>query len=400
MRFEPAPVRWTPNFGDLMLVSLGRSSAIRGVAIAASLAVLGGLGIAPAEAQASLTNANSGRHGLFGAQDPSYDGVFRQGLSILGLRANHIPVPTAAVKWLLTQQCADAGFQAFRPSISSACLKSDPINYRGEDTNSTALAVAALSYVWQASTTSQTDARLLARKRAIAWLAAHQNPDGGWAYYPGGTSDANSTGLVLAGLSAAGVPSGTRHRLNGSNALHFLAFAQLRCSATSATRGGIDWQAERPLVANGSATAQSLWGLATQGIVAPKTLASGTWSTACVSGHWGPAVGVAQAADSFLTRTILAHHGFIPSPSAATIDTTTTAFAVLGLIAMGHSSSAVVQAVAALKRATAKFVVDPAHRGVPGSLAVLLLVAHASGSNPSSFGGVNLGSRLLATLTP
>ena len=42
--------------------------------------------------------------GLYGAQDPTFDGVYRQGLAITGLVAVDRSVPKAAVDWLLDQQ--------------------------------------------------------------------------------------------------------------------------------------------------------------------------------------------------------------------------------------------------------------------------------------------------------
>ncbi len=60
--------------------------------------------------------------GLFGAQDPTYDGVYRQSLAILGLVATgHLP-DTPAVDWLLAQQCSDGAFTAYRANTSAACI--------------------------------------------------------------------------------------------------------------------------------------------------------------------------------------------------------------------------------------------------------------------------------------
>jgi hypothetical protein len=336
-------------------------------------------------------------HGLFGAQDPTYDGVFRQGLSILALRAAQIPVPTIAVNWLLGQQCADGGFQPYRPT-ATACLKSDPVNFRGEDTNSTALAVAALSYVWRTSSASSTLARLHARARAIAWLAARQNRDGGWAYIPGSASDANSTGIVLASFNAAGVESATRHRVGGSNALHFLNSIQLKCWAGVA-RGGLDYQVHRPLKPNGSATAQALWGLTSGGIVAPRVVSVGVLPTTCLNGTWPKGVTVAEAGAAYLNQTLLLNHGMVPSPFGSGADPTTTAFAVLSMVGTGRGAVALGAAIRGLRLATPSYVRDSQKRSRPASLALLILAAHATRASITNFGGVNLGARLLGCLT-
>ena len=48
--------------------------------------------------------------GLYGSQDPTYDGAFREGLAIAGLVAVDRKVPKSAVSWLLAQQCSDGSF--------------------------------------------------------------------------------------------------------------------------------------------------------------------------------------------------------------------------------------------------------------------------------------------------
>ena len=65
-------------------------------------------GLGPASAAAAPKNV-----GLYGSSDPTYDGVFRQSLAILGLHAaGQTPDPTA-IDWLLDQQCADGGFSSY-----------------------------------------------------------------------------------------------------------------------------------------------------------------------------------------------------------------------------------------------------------------------------------------------
>ena len=62
----------------------------------------------------------------------------------------------------------------------------DPAAYSGPDSNSTAMAAMAL----RAAGENQ------AARAAVRYLRGIQNRDGGFPYYAGGTSDANSTGLT------------------------------------------------------------------------------------------------------------------------------------------------------------------------------------------------------------
>jgi|GEM_PF-1040909 len=137
--------------------------------------------------------------GLYGAGDPTYDGVYRQGLAILGLEAHGVVAPQAAVDWLVTQQCdnttpgAGGGWTAYRADVSEACPAPDSNLFTGPDTNSTALAVQALS----ANGTMPTE-------DPISFLEAAQGDDGGFPFVSGGVVDPNSTALVIQALLAAG----------------------------------------------------------------------------------------------------------------------------------------------------------------------------------------------------
>ena len=63
----------------------------------------------------SATPALAADGGLYGKGDPTYDGVYRQSLSILALQDTGRTVPKAALNWLQDQQCSDGGFTAPRP---------------------------------------------------------------------------------------------------------------------------------------------------------------------------------------------------------------------------------------------------------------------------------------------
>lgn len=370
---------------------------LRAAAVAASLALVLGAAVSPAAAAPRLV---PGAHGLFGSQDATYDGAFRQGLSILALRAAGAPVPTAAVDWLLSQQCADGGFQAFRANTAVACLKPDPVNFRGEDTNSTALAVAALSYTYSTGNPTTTAQRIAARNRALAWLLTRQNLDGGWANFPGGTSDTNSTGVVLAGIRATGLDGGSQHRIHGATAATYLRRVQLPCTSAVINRGALDFQFERPLAPNSSATAQAAWGLTSRAVVAPVPLTVGVPALSCNRGVWPANLTVGVAALTHLNYVLIAGHGAVPGAFGPGPDYTTTVFAVLALVAGGEGGRAVGEAMAALRAHAGTYPLDSSRRYLPGRLALLILAAHATGESPTSFGGVNLVARLLGTLTP
>ena len=92
-------------------------AAAGSVAATAALVIGAGAGPAAAATVAATTPANVG---LFGAQDPTYDGVYRQSLSIIGLVATGRSPDAAAVNWLLAQQCTDGSFTAYRANTTVA----------------------------------------------------------------------------------------------------------------------------------------------------------------------------------------------------------------------------------------------------------------------------------------
>lgn len=138
------------------------------------------------------TGANAG---LFGAQDPTYDGAYRQGLALSALAAAGVRDTTQlqpAIRWLQHQQCANGAWEADRTSTTSPCPPSDPTTYSGPDTNSTALAVEGL--VAQHATIPVSP---------VSFLASLEQPSGGFGYY-GGAADPDSTALVIQALVALG----------------------------------------------------------------------------------------------------------------------------------------------------------------------------------------------------
>ena len=238
--------------------------------------------------------------GLYGSQDPTFDGIYRQGLSILSLRAVQVSVPVKATRWLLHQQCADGGFQSFRANTHIACTPTDLNTFAGEDTNSTAVAALALSATGQSR----------AATRALAWLRASQNTDGGFPYLRGAGSDANSTGLAIAALRRSGFTAVTLRKA-GRAAESYLRSLQLRCAYSSRSRGALAYQGGSVLVANDFATAQALTGLTSTLPVEKKPLRRVPLTVACSNGVQTSIISTRDAGAGYLARRLLRGHGLI-----------------------------------------------------------------------------------------
>lgn len=319
--------------------------------------------------------------GLYGSADPTYDGVYRQSLALAGLAANGVTPPASAIAWLLRQQCADGSFQAYRADTSVPCAKADPVAFTGPDTNQTAMALTALMALDDDTMrlpTATVNRIVTAADKAGVWLLRARNADGGWPYYPGGVSDANSTGLALAGVLTQ---APNRDIPIYRQASRFLG----RLSASCADGGGFAYQAgSKP---DALATSQGLIGLAGPiPVRGPRQLAVGA-----------PCANTATAkAVSYLARA-LAPTGLIPSAFGSGPDYSTTATAVLGLVGAGKGRAAVAKATSALRTSASTYVGSGAETS-PGAAGLLLMVAEATGAKPTSFGGVNLVTALNASL--
>jgi LPXTG-motif cell wall-anchored protein len=316
--------------------------------------------------------------GLFGAQDPTYDGVYRQSLAILGLVATGHTPNAPAVAWLLAQQCADGAFPAYRANTSVACTPAT------EDENATAAAIQALAALDKPTTT------------AVAALKHFQLADGGFydntAFGPA-ASDVNSTGLALSALAAAGVSPATVTSTTGKTADSYLRSLQIACTATTGA-GAYDFQGEATLHANDYATVQALLG--ELGKAFPLAPAAAAGSTPACPATVVDAASSSAAASSYLAARLAATKGAIPSAFGSGTDWTTTANAILDLEAAGAGTAAVAPALTALEAGT-KAYVQPSGVFAPGPLATLLLVAHASGVDPGAFGGIDLTTTLAST---
>ena len=188
--------------------------------------------------------------GLFGSADPSYDGVFRQGLVLVALSSVGT-TNTSGLAWLQGQQCADGGFVAFRADTSTVCPAVDPATFSGADTNSTALAAMAL-----AASGDDDDAAA-----AMNWLRSVRTSEGGFAYLGDASlqQDANSTGLVALAFQ-------TVEGSQDAQSVAALASLQVPQSGDPLDAGGIAYQSGDPLTPDLMGTTQALLGLASQGL--------------------------------------------------------------------------------------------------------------------------------------
>ena len=388
------------------MTTLHRSARLRTPAYAGRLAVTTLLGVAlvapvlpasaapaaaPALGSVPAAPSRAAVTGLFGSADATYDGVFRQGLAITGLVAVGAKVPAASVTWLTRQQCADGSFEAYRSSLATRCRPADPVTYTGKDTNSTALGALALDAV----------GRSTRARKAAAWLRATQNKDGGFPYYPGGASDANSTGLVLVALRAFGLSAGElRATRRSATAIAYLRSVQARCGAKAADRGGFAYQGPRPVVPDALASGQAALGLSGTLPVTPRRPAATAKTLRCVDGRATSGATVAGAASGWLSRTLRANNGGMPSAFGPGTDLAATAWAVLALRARRTPTTANSVAISTitLERGAAGFVRGSDGVDRPAALGLLLLVADATGRPPRNFGGINLVARLRATV--
>lgn len=330
---------------------------------------LAALGAAALSISLLAAPAHAADTGLFGSQDATYDGVFRQSLAISGLAAADASIPTAAVDWLKDQQCADGSFEAYRANTSTPCGESDAANFSGPDTNSTAMAAVALYLAGE-----QTEAR-----KAIVWLNAAQNDDFGFPYYAGGQSDANSTGLALVALQTV-QPQDRSARV--PNAKKFLGTLKLKCFSG----GGLAYQ--QGSKANGLASAQGFMGLG--GALPVKPNDSLAADPTCKKRN--TAANVAGFLAGAIDDTGAIGNDFGPGS-----DYTSTGWAVLGFLANGVGDSAVGTATDTLTDQARSYVYSDGE-AVPGAVGLLLLVAEATDSNPRAFGGVNLVNALTGSM--
>ncbi len=145
-----------------------------------------------------------GDDGMFGGAvegyDPTYSGVYNQGLALTALAGAGVEVPEQAIEWLLAQQCTPAsssppetlgGWQSYRADPSQPCVTMNPENFTGTDSNSSAMAAQGLLAI-------EVDPD----EDPLVFFAGIQNDDGGFPFFKGDPSDPNSTALVIQAILA------------------------------------------------------------------------------------------------------------------------------------------------------------------------------------------------------
>ncbi|MEV5276590.1 prenyltransferase/squalene oxidase repeat-containing protein [Streptomyces sp. NPDC052811] len=347
-------------------------------ALVAATAIVGGA--APAAFADGAPSPAAVPPGLYGTKDPQYDGVFRQSFAFLAQQTADVRPAAQAVAWLTGQQCADGSFMSFRADTTKAC------DATKLDTNATSAAIQALVALG-----GHDDAV----KKGVAWLKSVQQDDGGWPYTPGaGGSDANSTGIVIGALAAAGEkPASVKSAKGGKSPFDALLTFALPCDDPTGG-GAFAFQPDaktQKLYANADATAAAVTGSLGKGLTATAGPAD-TKGTSCEKATT-PEQGAHNGA-AYLART-LAATGFLKStmPGAADQpDYSNTADAVVALAADGMADQAKKSADWLSKNAAAW-----AKDNGPAAYAQLVFAADATGADPKNFGGVNLVEALNAT---
>jgi hypothetical protein len=324
---------------------------------ALALITAGCLLAAPAAA-AEATEIGS-TEGLYGAQDPTYDGAFRQSLALIAqVAAGEQPDP-AAVDWLLDQQCPDGGFMGLR--IDAGCTP-DPDLFTAEDSNSTALAAIALAAVGEpAAATAARD-----------WLAGAQTASGGFEFQPGFGADPNSSGLAILALRATGADPTA---FNGRDAVAGLLALQADCTADPLDIGGFiaPFSGQADLLATVQATPAAAG--ATLPVPPPATFTATVPDISCPGAFADPALAAADWLESQ------------PLSAFAAVDQR--AFAVMSFAAVGAGADRAAELLAAMSADLATAVYDADGELRPGAAALYVLAALALGEDPD-FGDANL----------
>lgn len=140
--------------------------------------------------------------GLFGTQDATFDGAYRQGLALSALAAvgdTSGAQVQLAIGWLEGQQCPDGGWTSLI-TPDNPC-NGDPASFSGPDTNSTAQAIQGLS--------AQGALAGKPARNAYKFIQSAQDSDAGWGFEPNasdapGSTDPDSTALVIQAILALG----------------------------------------------------------------------------------------------------------------------------------------------------------------------------------------------------
>ncbi|MFD3574689.1 prenyltransferase/squalene oxidase repeat-containing protein [Streptomyces sp. NPDC058644] len=350
----------------------------RSAAVLAAVAVFGSVAAPAAFAESASPSPSAALpSGLYGDADPKFDGVFRQSYALLAQDSAGVQPAAKAVDWLTGQQCASGGFAAYRADAGEPCDSKTMF-----DSNATASAVQALAALGGQKKTVD---------KSVGWLKSVQNKDGGWGYSPGMDSDANSTGIVIGALTAAGEKPQSVKNQDGRSPYDALPALSMSCDKDGGAFGLADVKSGK-LSPNADATAAGVLGGHGKGLVvdaakketaAPKCEKADTAEQAASNGT------------GYLLKTLAKGDDHLMSsmPGAKNMpDLGNTADSVLALAAAGQQDQAEKSA-----KWLAKNSADWAKKSGPAAYAQLIFAAHASGMDPRDFGGADLVKQLNAT---
>ena len=267
--------------------------------------------------------------GLFGSQDATYDGAFRQGYALAALVAAGITPDPTSVEWLLSQQCgpeASAGaWMPYRADLAVPCAFDGDL-YVGPDTNATSAAITGLSAVGAGG---------VAVEAGLDWLDSVQEPDGGWAQLAGFGPDPNSTALVLLSLLAVGAADEARFADRAATPLGALLSFQLGCDSPEADRGAFTFPGSNG-APNGFATAQAVGAAAGAPVLfEPGDVAAGVTPLDCA-----PASTTTSTTSTTLAPTTVAPTTLAPTTAApGTVAPTTAATAPAAVLGTSQGAS-------------------------------------------------------------
>ncbi|MEU6989240.1 prenyltransferase/squalene oxidase repeat-containing protein [Streptomyces sp. NPDC046465] len=315
--------------------------------------------------------------GLYGKTDPKFDGVFRQSYALLAQHTEGVEPAAKAVDWLTGQQCASGGFAPFRADAAKPCDSKTTV-----DSNSTAAAVQALAALGGQDKTVD---------KSVQWLKSVQNKDGGWGYNPGMPSDANSTGIVIGALVAAGENPASAKSKGGKSAYDALPKLAMDCGKDGGAFGLADAKSGK-LSPNADATAAGVLGSLGRGLVVAPAKKAASGAPECAKPDT-----TAQAASNgtgYLLDTLgkTEDHLMSAMPGATDQpDVGNTADAVVALAAAGQQEQAEKSAKWLAKNSAAW-----AKQSGPAAYAQLVFAANAAGMDPRDFGGADLVKQLNA----
>lgn len=347
----------------------------RSAAVLAAVAVFGSAA-APAAFADTASPSPSAKlpSGLYGDADPEFDGVFRQSYALLAQDSAGVKPAAKAVDWLTGQACASGGFAAYRADAGEPCDSETVF-----DSNATASAVQALAALGGQKKTVD---------KSVGWLKSVQNKDGGWGYSPGMDSDANSTGIVIGALAAAGEKPRSVKSQDGNSPYDALPALSMGCGKDGGAFGLADVKSGK-LSPNADATAAGVLGAHGKGLVvdaaekeaaAPKCAKADTAEQAAANGT------------GYLLKTLAKGDDHLMSslPGAKNMpDLGNTADSVLALAAAGQPEQAKKSA-----QWLAKNSAQWAEKSGPAAYAQLIFAARAAGMDPRDFGGADLVKQL------